>query len=125
MEPVENPLKAFDPETIEATVQRVVAIGQRLLASNASQVLGVFERQARQLLNQQNEIREYRRQITQLQQAVDQLKQQAARHIVPFRREAAKAEDDSPAPGPEAWPSGSMATIPSTPVSMMSTSKSH
>ena len=36
LEPLENPSKAVDPETIEATVQRVVAIGQRLLASDPS-----------------------------------------------------------------------------------------
>ena len=90
MEPVEPPLTVVDPETVEAAVQRVVVIGQRLLDSDPSQVLGVLERQARQRLHQQNEILEYRRPITQLQQAVDQLKQQALGRVAPFRRESAK-----------------------------------
>ncbi|MEM6350778.1 MAG: hypothetical protein AAF766_08450 [Cyanobacteria bacterium P01_D01_bin.14] len=76
----------YRPEAIETAVERVLAIGRKLLSDSPEQLLLVLERQARQRLAQAAELAEHRQQLQVLQSEIAPLKAtQLTGSVAPFR----------------------------------------
>ncbi len=70
-----------------------MAFGRELLVDVPEQLLGVVERQARQLLKQQSELNDCRQQLAALEREVETLQEnQIACSAVPFRIYEEKAD---------------------------------
>ncbi|MEO1147483.1 MAG: hypothetical protein AAFY26_18015, partial [Cyanobacteria bacterium J06638_22] len=68
----------------EAAIARVVALVEGWLVDQPQHVMQVVERQARQLVAQQDEIAHYQAQVAQLQQELQQVQGQLACRAAPF-----------------------------------------
>lgn len=92
----------------EGVIERVVSLSRGWLAEDSAKVVALVERQARQLLVQQQELRYYRQQLEQLQQTVKRLEEAPKRSAAPFAIEAEKRNAQPKRPGrskghPGAW----------------------
>ncbi len=90
----------YRPEAIETAIERVVAFGRQLLAGAPEQLLSIVERQARQLLNQQAELNDYKQQLARLQGDIEALKEnQFTSSVAPFRIDEKKRVHHPKKPG--------------------------
>ena len=90
----------YRPEAIETAVERVVAFGRSLLADAPEQLLGIVERQARQLLKQQSALQTYEQQLKRLEEEVTVLKEeQRIGSVAPFRIDEKKRKQAPKKPG--------------------------
>lgn len=89
----------FEPSGVnEAAIERVVSLAQGWLGEDPDKVLQMVERQARQLLVQQQELLYYRQQLEQYQQKALALVQEPKRSAAPFAiaNEKRKAQPNRP-----------------------------
>jgi len=90
----------YRSEAIETAVEQVLAFGRSLLEEAPEQLLGLVERQARQLLQQQPELEAYEQQVAALSDEVRVLKaEQHIGSVAPFRIDERKREPSPKQPG--------------------------
>lgn len=102
----ESPIEP--PAIIEASVERVVSLAKVWLVEDPNQVLQLVERQARQLLMQQQELTHYRQQLAQWQREVERLEDGPRRSAAPFaiadeKRKAQPKRPGRPVGHPGEW----------------------
>lgn len=95
-------------EVSEQAIERVVKLARGWLSERPEQVLQVVERQARQLVVQQQEIAHYQQQLRQLQQELERIQEQPARSAAPFaiapeKRKAERKRPGRPVGHPGEW----------------------
>lgn len=90
----------YRPEAIETAIERVMVFGRQLLADAPEQLLSIVERQARQLLNQQAELNDYKQQLAHLWGDLEALKEtQFTSSVAPFRIDEKKRVQIPKKPG--------------------------
>ncbi|MEO0887303.1 MAG: transposase [Cyanobacteria bacterium J06648_10] len=100
MSPSTSVTTEYRPEAIETAVERVVAFGRSLLADAPEELLGIVERQSRQLLKQRSALQAYEQQIKMLEAQVGQLKEgQFVGSVAPFRIDEKKRKQVPKKPG--------------------------
>lgn len=93
------PLNSSGTDPQDAAIARVVTLVQGWIVDQPQQVIQVVERQARQLLAQQDEIAHYQAQVAQLQQELQQVQGQPARSAAPFALAPEKRQKTPKRPG--------------------------
>lgn len=86
----------------QRAIEQVVKLAQQWLLENPVQVVKVVEQQARQLLEQRQELELYRQQVAQLQQEIEALRAQPKRSAAPFAIEESKRQKTPKRPGRKA-----------------------
>lgn len=104
-------------EASERAIQQVVKLAQEWLVAEPQQVLVVVERQARQLVAQQQQIEHYQQQVKQLQQEVERLREQPKRSAAPFAIADEKRQKSPKKPGRAVGHRGEWRSAPAPAVS--------